>query len=260
MKKLKTLGYITSIMFSLFWIFFPRSVFAQQPTSTPVPVILPTGTATLSPPTQTPTVTPTSQGPAVVEALTAQTNVRSQPDINSERVGQINPGQTYAVVGRYFEWYQLDYPDNPSGSNIGWIHQSVVQLIGDVNLIPNLDPNQIPTENPAVAGQQETQLAITATPGIFQTQTLQALITPTGVFTVEGQLPPDSQPIAGTTDPQFLPTFTFPPFTDTPLPIADLTTPRSTAASGSAMPPIAPIAGLIGLGGLGLLVSLLRRG
>lgn len=243
----------------LLLLLIPAHAIAQQPTTTPVPVILPTGTATISPPTETPTVTPTSQGPALVEALTEQTNVRSQPDINSERVGQINPGQTYAIVGRLFEWYQIDYPDNPSGSNVGWIHESVVQVIGDAALIPNLDPNQIPTENPESASRLETQLAVTSTPGIFQTQTAIAQITPTGVFTVEGQ---SNAPIAGTPAPgsQLLPTFTFPPFTDTPLPIADLTTPRNAAANDGTMPPIAPIAGLIGLGGIGLLISLLRRG
>lgn len=242
----------------LFFVVFPFPVIAQQPTSTPVPVSLPSATPTNPPPTDTPTVTPTSQGPAVVEALTAQTNVRSQPDINSERVGQISPGQTFGVIGRYFEWLQINYPDNPSGSNIGWVHQSVVQVIGDEALIPNLAADEIPTENPVVLSERETQLAITATPGIFQTLTMQAFITPTGLFTVEGQ-PGSTDPLAGTPQPGILPTFTFPPFTDTPLPIADLTVPRTVVDSGG-LPPIAPIMGLIGLGGIGLLISLLRRG
>lgn len=248
------LKFAVLLVVCLLWV---RGTAAQQPTSTPVPINLPSATPTNPPPTQTATVTPTSQGPAVVEALTPQTNVRSQPDINSERVGQISPGQTYGVIGRYFEWLQINYTDNPSGSNIGWVHESVVQIIGDAALIPNLDPNQIPTENPEILSRQETQLAITSTPGIFQTLTVQAFITPTGVFTVEGQAG-TTDPLAGTLQPGFLPTFTFPPFTDTPLPIADLTVRRTVTESGG-LPPIAPIMGLIGLGGIGLLVSLLRR-
>jgi len=69
----------------------------QQPTA--VPLQFPTPTATAGPPTETPTRTPTALGRAVVEAISVDTNVRAGPDINENRVGQIQPGTQYPVLG-----------------------------------------------------------------------------------------------------------------------------------------------------------------
>lgn len=229
------------------------AAYAQQP-ATPIPVVPPTATPTLLPPTNPPTRTPTSQGPASVTPLEGAANVRAQPDINAERLGQIQVGQNYAVLGKYFEWYQIQFPDSPSG--IGWVHQSVVQVLGDPNTIPDLTQSGLPTEDPILASRRQTLEVITITPGGVFTLTAEAQITPTGVFTLEGGAPNPNAPQAQNL---ILPTFTFPPTTPTPIDLNTISRPGQTDASSGGMPPIVPIAALIGLGSLGLLITGLRR-
>lgn len=226
---------------------------SAQP-STPIPIDLPTATPTQLADTETPTRTPTSAGPALVQALTEGTNVRSGPDINNERVGQIGPTETYAVRGRRFQWLQIEFDDSPNG--IGWVHQSVVTIIGDAEAIPDLSQQDVPAVDANFAAQQETLIAITSTPGAVETLNAEATANP--AVTQAAQPLATGTPVVAS--PGFLPTFTYPPFTNTPLPIGELTEPREVAVGGSSVPPVAPILGLIGLGGLGIFVSLLRRG
>lgn len=217
---------------------------------TPVPLQFPTPTPTAGPPTETATRTPTSAGRPVVEAISNDTNVRAGPDINETPLGKIYPGMQYPVIGQRFDWYRIEFPDSPTGT--AWVYSGVVNLTGDPSLIPQLELEDIPTIDPVIASAQETLAAITGTPGAIATLTAQVQITPTGVFTAApGQAEPALIPGAP------LPTFTFPPFTNTPVII-----PRaapSTAQDSSGMPPIVPILALGALGLLGLLVSLLRR-
>ncbi|NDJ84512.1 MAG: hypothetical protein GYB66_01370, partial [Chloroflexi bacterium] len=88
----------------------PQSI-AQQATATPGSVILPTSTSTAPPATPTETRTPTPAGPVYVEARNPDTNVRSGPDISNDRLGQIQPGERYPVLGRRFRWLQIEYPN-----------------------------------------------------------------------------------------------------------------------------------------------------
>ena len=225
---------------------------AQGP-STPIPVNPPTATASPEPPTDVPTRTPTSLGPASAEALSDATNVRAQPDITGERLGQISPGQTYPIRGRFFEWLQILFPDSPSG--IGWVHQSVVQILGDESLIPDLTVEQLPTEAPTIVTGRETAAVITQTPGGILTLTAQTFITPEGVFTVGPQAGDGPQP----SDP-ILPTYTFPAETATPIDLREISgQPTVAGEEAEGIPPIVPIAALIALGGLGLLISIVRR-
>jgi hypothetical protein len=190
-----------------------------------------------------------------VEALSSPTNVRSQPDITAEIVGQIGPGQTYAVIGKRFEWYQIQFPDAPGG--VGWVHQSVVQIRGDPNLIP--DFSEVPTENPTITSGRGTAEAITRTPGGHLTLTAQARITPSGVFTVEpGAAAVGDNPNVPVSGNPLLPTFTFPAMTATPLDLTSLSGQTETTAN-EGLPPIIPIVGLLGLGSLGIFISILRR-
>jgi hypothetical protein len=242
------------ILLVLICLAMVQPVMAQEP-ATPILVQPPTSTPSPLPPTEQPSRTPTSLGPASVEALSSPTNVRSQPDITAEIVGQIGPGQTYAVIGKRFEWYQIQFPDAPGG--VGWVHQSVVQIRGDPNLIP--DFSEVPTENPTITSGRETAEAITRTPGGNLTLTAQARITPTGIFTVAPQAggAGDNPNIPVSGNP-LLPTFTFPAVTATPLDLVALEG-QAEASSDGGLPPIVLIVGLLGAGSLGLFISMVRR-
>jgi len=223
------------------------SVKAQGEPS-PIPLQFPTATPTLGPPTETPTRTPTSAGRPYVEALSNDTNVRAGPDITANRLGVIYPGTTYPVIGKRFNWLEIEFSNSPSGT--AWVYSEVVRLTGDESLIPELNPEDIPTLDPAYVAQQETLAYISATPGALTTLTAQAQITPTGVFTAEPGQGPTLVPGAP------LPTFTFPPYTPTPVVIPTTNPPPP---SNSGIPPILPILALAALGLMGLLIAFLRR-
>ncbi len=217
---------------------------AQAPSPTPLQLQFPTATPTPGPPTATPSRTPTSIGRPWVEALGEYANVRAEPDINGAQVGQIRPGTTYPILGQRFQWYWIEYPEIPAGT--AWVHESVVKVGGDVTQIVQLE--ELPTVEPELAAAQATALAISATPGIAATMTAQAQITPTGAFTLQPQA-------GGALGGQALPTFTFPPYTVTPLVIPRQNPPPAE----SGLPPIVPIMALGALGLLGMLVAMLRR-
>jgi hypothetical protein len=229
------------------WLRPHVSVKAQGEPS-PIPLQFPTATPTLGPPTETPTRTPTSEGRPYVEALSNDTNVRAGPDINANRIGVIYPGTTYPVIGRRFDWLEIEFSDSPSGT--AWVYNGVVSLSGDESLIPELNLEDIPTLDPAFIAQQETLAYISATPGSITTLTAQAMITPTGVFTAGPGEGPTLVPGAP------LPTYTFPPYTPTPV-VIPTTNPPPPSSSG--IPPILPILALGALGLMGLLIAILRR-
>jgi hypothetical protein len=230
-----------------------KPVAAQDgPTSTPASVNLPTNTPPPSSPTDLPTSTATISGPITLEARSPDTNVRAEPDITANRLGTIQPGNFYEVLSRRFEWFQIRYPDTPS--QLGWVHESVVNISGDVAAIPELGEEQLPTTDPTLAAREETEIAVTQTPGAPLTLTAQAFITPEGIFTA------DVAPTSTLAPGQRLPTFTFPPFTNTPIRIEELReSPAAVQPNSSGFPPIVPMVGLGALGLLGLLVGILRR-
>ena len=78
------------------------------------------------------------------------------------------------------------------------------------------------------------------------------LVTPTGIFT-----PQPGEQIATRAPGEPLPTFTFPPYTPTPVAIPRENTNTQTAEGGIA--PILPIMALGALGLMGLIVATLRR-
>lgn len=253
------------VIFLLMLISMIPVMVSAQP-ATPIPVNPPTATATLPPPTDIPTGTPTSQGPASAQALTEGTNVRSQPDIEGERVGAIGPNATYPVLGRRFEWYQINFPEAPGGT--GWVHQSVVTILGDPALIPDFSLENLPTEDSVIANARATADAITATPGGFLTATALAQQTPEGIFTAASGLPGVVAPLPGGTafsgaPPSFgdaanMPTYTFPAQTPTPLDLNEFFA-RGDRNSAGGMPPIMPILALGSVGLVGVLISFMRK-
>jgi hypothetical protein len=224
----------------------------DAPTDTPVQLSIPTEapTATLTDvPSRTPTV---SQERVLIEAISTEmeTNVRAGPDIGDDRVGTIFPGTTYVVLGKRFEWYQIEFQNSPTGT--AWVHESVVQIVsGDEDTIPELDPEAVLTIDPAFIAEQQTAEFIKETPGAAATLTAQVLITPTGVYMAE---PHDSTATPPGTPP---PTFTPMPATSTWI-VVPKTTPAAEESS-EGIPPIVPILALGALGLMGLLVGFLRR-
>jgi hypothetical protein len=229
----------------------PRAAPVAQVTETPVPLQFPTSTGTPPPPSASPTRTPTSLGRPAVEAISAETgtNVRAEPDINASIIGKIYPGTQYGIIGQRFEWYLIEFPDSPSGT--GWVNQTVVNVSGDVTTIQELALEDIPTIDPAFLVAQQTAAVITQTPGAQATLTAQSQVTPTGVFT------PNPSAVATLVPGAPLPTFTYPPFTYTPVIIPEAAPAVATSSSG--IPPVVPILALAALGVMGLLIALLRR-
>lgn len=218
--------------------------------ATAIQLTFPAPSATAGPPTGTATRTATAVGRPVIEAVTAETNVRAGPDINEPRVAVISPGTQYPVVGRRFDWYQIEMPEASGG--VGWVYSGVVNLAGDPAAIPELELDQIATVDPALQAAQQTADYVTQTPGAIMSLTAMGQITPTGVFTPEGGEGPTLVPGAP------LPTYTPPPFTNTPV-IIPQASGATSEASDDAIPPIVPILALGALGLLGLIVALLRR-
>lgn len=229
------------------------TVVAQDDRGTPAPVELPSNTPTATELPPTPTRTPTSQGRAFVEAKFPDANVRSGPGTDFDRLGVIQPGEQYFVIGRRFSWLQIEYPNSPTRT--AWVFQDVVNINGDVNLIPDLNQADIPTIDPFLAAEAETLIAATQTPGGLLTLTAQADVSaPQGIFT--------ATPEATTTlaPGERLPTFTFPPFTNTPIPVDQFQAQTSvTVGEEEPFAPAIPVLGLIGVGIFGLLVGIFRR-
>ncbi|PJF42790.1 MAG: hypothetical protein CUN55_09595 [Phototrophicales bacterium] len=229
------------------------TVVAQQSTATAAPVLLPSNTPTATELPPTPTRTPTSQGRPYIEAKNPDANVRSGPGTEYDRLGVIQPSEPYFVIGKFYKWYQIEYPNAPNG--IAWVFEDVVSVFGDVNLIPNLAIEDAPTIDPAIAAQAETLLAATQTPGGLLTLTAEVQFTPQGIFTTTPE--PTTTLLPG----ERLPTFTFPPFTDTPIPVEQLQARRVDIEATNEEPfaPAIPVLGLIGLGTLGLMLGIFRR-
>jgi hypothetical protein len=186
-------------------------------------------------------------------ALAGTSNIRSAPDLENATniIGQIEGVQTFQITGKYFEWFQIAYPQTASG--VGWVHNTVVQVFGDLNLIPDLTLTGTAGPPAAIVGPG----GAAATPEGFISQDL-----PPGAQAgpvagpplpgAEGALPPGAVSVGR------LPTYTLVPITATPINLAEVGS-RPEVIVGGGLPPIAIISGLIGLGGLGMLFSLLRR-
>lgn len=220
----------------------------EGPTATPQPVNLATAAPEAQPGTgATPTRTPTPEGQILLEAREFA-NVRAQPDPDAAQLGQIRVGERYVVMGRYFQWYQFQYPSSPTGA--GWVFGELVNVIGDAALIPEMADPAANAPNEAEIQAAGTAAAVTQTPGGVLTATAATRFEALGQATLDG--------------PVILPTFTYPPgvvFQPTAAALeAEATpTPATTEQSSGSIPPVVPILAIGGLGVLGLLIYSLRR-
>lgn len=253
--------YTIAILFVLLW---GMIVNAQRLTDTPVPVVIPdvqqqptsvqlfTPTTTLSPIPDVPEV--------LLEAVDAPANinVRDFPDPTGNRLGSMQPDTQYRVTGRFFSWYQFEYETSPNG--VAWVFGTLVRIIGDEGLIPDIDPNVAPTQDSPEALGTSTAEALLLTPGVANTATAQAR---------ELALPTNE--LGSGANQDFPPTFTPPPNVAQRRPTVDVSVKLSPTPQGDLLErsvelitdtnvaPIVPILALFGLGVLGLLISSIRR-
>jgi hypothetical protein len=233
----------------------------DAPTATPAVISLsPAAPApeAISPAEATPTRTPTPLAAALLEARELA-NVRADPSLDGDKLGEIRAGETYNVIGRYARWIQFEYPPSPNGR--GWVYDELVTITGDAAAIPELDLAAQPTDDPFADSATQTQQAITQTPG--------GLLTATAV---SREIPaPGAGGIVSTTvsdelTQAFLPTFTYPPgivaLAPTPgvAPALERTDNPATPSAPDGFPPLLPIVVLGGVGLIGLAISAVRRG
>ena len=255
---------ITALTCAFLSLLLQSPLHAQEvATSTPVRISIPTDSipALLVVPSPTATRTPT---PSVVvleaKAEAGPINVRAEASIEADRLGTIQAGEYYPVLGRSFRWLQIQFPSAPQGR--AWVFEELVTLFGDEGSIPNLQLVTPVVLSQAQADATLTQAAFIKTPGAVLTLTARSRILP-----VPGQETalPGAEALFGETS-SLLPTYTYPP--DLLAPTLDvegtavLNTQAATGAppaSSTRIPTAVPIALLAAGGLLGLLLNSLRR-
>jgi hypothetical protein len=235
-------------------------------TNTPIPVIIPTLTATVPhndsgfvaiSPSPTFTATPELPNAKLIAIVSpGDALVRDFPE-NGEVIGYLEASREYQVIGQYYSWYQIQFAESPNGR--AWVYIETIRISGDIAEIPFIEPNAAAASNSFEDNQTQTAIAIFQTPGIADTATAQAriltvpaeeLARPTSEF------PPTYTPPAEivlrhpTIDPNSIPSAT-------PQNIAVRTALTSLTARG--LPPMIPILTLAILGILGLIIGFSRR-
>ncbi len=259
MRHINISGFRLVVLLCLWTMIGSRANAQELITSTPIRIVIPSQAdhdiEILSSPTITRTATQTA---IMLEPKTSagEVNVRSEPDIEAERLGTIRNGEFYPVLGRYFRWLQFQYDLSPNGR--AWVFDELVDIIGDVNAIPDLSVEPLPTTDPLAEAATQTQIAVTQTPGGVLTSTALSRVLP-----APEQI--STQPGIGLAeDPEVLPTFTYPADFAALAPTEDILIPTTNPETSplnvpNSMPPIFPII-LLGAGGLlGLVVSSFRR-
>jgi uncharacterized protein YraI len=248
---------VLKLILGMFMFLLASQLAAQQgPTATPAPISLATEVPQATeagPAFNLTTAEPTSSAQVFLEALDLA-NVRAQPDTSASQLGTIRAGTQYAVIGRYFEWLQFQFPSSPTGT--GWVFGQLVTVTGNLASIPEFDPATAPTADPLAAQSTATQAALTQTPG--------GILTATAFERFLAQ----EGPIGTLAPGQALPTFTYPAEVSlvTPTPDAQQATETPLEAQTvlnvqgrDGIAPIVPILALAALGILGILVSAVRK-
>jgi hypothetical protein len=247
---------------------------------TPVRVIIPSSTAPPTfgaPPTEIqPTFTPTNEGPPQLEAReeAGVVNIRLEADPEADIVGSIRAGERFVVTGRFFRWLQLRFESSPT--EVGYVYDELVEIIGDESRIPDLTQANLPTQDTSIQDATSTFEAIQQTPGGVLTLTANArvieapsvdnssdpmLITP-GIDNSQSNVSRQ------TSVPQVLPTFTYPPNLIAQAPteasedvngVIAQTDSNGNSDEDTNLAPIIPIAALGLAGLLGLMISLRRH-
>ena len=116
------------------------------PTITPLPVAMPT-------PAPVP-VTPTSPPPMAV-AGESGANLRGGPGINFAELGYLEPGTQVPIIGRYADWWQIEYNGAPA-----WVFTEIVTASntdGVAEVLPPASPIPPPPATAAPTQPPPTQ-------------------------------------------------------------------------------------------------------
>jgi uncharacterized protein YraI len=149
----------------------PTATAATAATAATTPLAQPTAAPTLIPtdtpaPTLTPTPspippTPTTVVPNIVAGADGA-NVRAGPGTNFTRLGYLDPGTQVPVIGRYSNWWQIQYEGEPA-----WVYSEIVTPF-NVDDVSQVQPPPSPTPVPPTATPTPAATATpapTATPG-----------------------------------------------------------------------------------------------
>lgn len=134
---------------------YTPSPLPPSPTPMPAPTETPAPTATSVPPT------PTSPPPIIVAGADG-VNVRSGPGTNYTRLGYLDPSTQANLLGRYGDWWQIQYEGNPA-----WVFGDLVTA-SNADGISEVAPPPSPTPAPVTAAPQPTAVPPTATPASSQ--------------------------------------------------------------------------------------------
>jgi hypothetical protein len=107
----------------------------------PIAPTSPLPTATPEPTAAPPTATP---APAQVVVGAGGVNVRNGPGTNFSLVGSADPGSAAPLIGRYGDWWQIQYNGSP-----GWVYGELVTA-ENADAVPQVVPTASPTPAPVV--------------------------------------------------------------------------------------------------------------
>ncbi len=121
----------------------PTSAIEVQPTLPP-PTAAPSPTPLPSTPTPLPTPPPPPPTPVVASMVAGAdgVNVRTGPGTSFTKIGYIDPGGSARLIGRYNDWWQIDYNGTP-----GWVFGELVTASNAEN-VPQVQPPPSPTPPP----------------------------------------------------------------------------------------------------------------
>jgi uncharacterized protein YraI len=90
-------------------------------------------------------------------------NVRAGPDVNTERLGQINLGQSAQVRGKNADgtWWQISFSGGPGG--LAWVYALLVDFTGDATKVPVVRATSATTTTTPVTTTAATTTTATTT-------------------------------------------------------------------------------------------------
>jgi uncharacterized protein YraI len=105
-----------------------------QETATPEATAEATAEATVEPTAEGATPASTTPVTPTVTAGVDGANVRTGPDTSFEKIGEMQPGDTAVIIGRYENWLQIDF-----NGTVAWVANWVVTATGVEN-VPEVEP------------------------------------------------------------------------------------------------------------------------
>lgn len=132
---------------------------ATPPSPTPPPS-LPTATPLPTATSEPPTAIPATATPVVASIVAGDqgVNVRTGPGTNYTRLGYLEPSTQAELIGRYSDWWQIQYDGAPA-----WVFSDLVTA-SNADSVPQVQPPPSPTPAPATAAPTEVSPTATLAP------------------------------------------------------------------------------------------------